>query len=60
MKLELYVERKVDVGKEKFEVKVGVAGWEDVGVNSVSVSGKSEEWNMGGRVGVEEVDVTGG
>ncbi|MBT2286883.1 copper amine oxidase N-terminal domain-containing protein [Paenibacillus polymyxa] len=60
LKLDFYLDSKLDVRKQNFELKVALPASEDLPVNSVTVSGDSEQWNIGGTVAVDEVDVSGG
>ncbi|WP_235193850.1 copper amine oxidase N-terminal domain-containing protein [Paenibacillus sp. FSL R5-192] len=60
LKLDFYLDSKLDIRKQNFELKVALPASEDLPVNSVTVSGDSEQWNIGGTVAVDEVDVSGG
>lgn len=60
LKLDFYLDSKLDVRKQNFELKVALPASEDLPLNSVTVSGDSEQWNIGGTVAVDEVDVSGG
>lgn len=60
LKLDFYLDSKLDIRKQNFELKVALPASEDLPVNSVTVSGDSEQWNIGGAVAVDEVDVSGG
>ncbi|WP_419890454.1 copper amine oxidase N-terminal domain-containing protein [Paenibacillus xylanexedens] len=60
LKLDFYLDSKLDVRKQNFELKVALPASEDLPVKSVTVSGDSEQWNIGGTVAVDEVDVSGG
>ncbi|MDQ0659567.1 copper amine oxidase N-terminal domain-containing protein [Paenibacillus sp. W2I17] len=60
LKLDFYLDSKLDVRKQNFELKVALPASEDLPVNSVTVSGDSEQWNIAGTVAVDEVDVSGG
>lgn len=60
LKLDFYLDSKLDIRKQNFELKVALPASEDLPVNSVIVSGDSEQWNIGGTVAVDEVDVSGG
>lgn len=60
LKLDFYLDSKLDIRKQNFELKVALPASEDLPVKSVTVSGDSEQWNIGGTVAVDEVDVSGG
>ncbi|RPK26275.1 hypothetical protein EDO6_04830 [Paenibacillus xylanexedens] len=60
LKLDFYLDNKLDIRKQNFELKVALPASEDLPVNAVTVSGDSEQWNIGGTVAVDEVDVSGG
>ncbi len=60
LKLDFYLDSKLDIRKQNFELKVALPASEDLPLNSVTVSGDSEQWNIGGTVAVDEVDVSGG
>ncbi|WFA84301.1 copper amine oxidase N-terminal domain-containing protein [Paenibacillus amylolyticus] len=60
LKLDFYLDSKLDIRKQNFELKVALPASEDLPVNSVTVSGDSEQWNIGGTVAVDEVDISGG
>ncbi|MCP1187372.1 copper amine oxidase N-terminal domain-containing protein [Paenibacillus sp. 1781tsa1] len=60
LKLDFYLDSKLDIRKQNFELKVALPASEDLPVNAVTVSGDSEQWNIGGTVAVDEVDVSGG
>ncbi|WP_339238726.1 copper amine oxidase N-terminal domain-containing protein [Paenibacillus sp. FSL R5-0517] len=60
LKLDFYLDSKLDIRKQNFELKVALPASEDLPVNAVTVSGNSEQWNIGGTVAVDEVDVSGG
>ncbi|MDQ0723619.1 hypothetical protein QF049_004880 [Paenibacillus sp. W4I10] len=60
LKMDFYLDSKLDIRKQNFELKVALPASEDLPVNSVTVSGDSEQWNIGGTVAVDEVDVSGG
>mgnify|MGYP002268555106 CR=1 FL=1 len=60
LKLDFYLDSKLDIRKQNFELKVALPASDDLPVNSVTVSGDSEQWNIGGTVAVDEVDVSGG
>ncbi|PJN64487.1 hypothetical protein PAEAM_07910 [Paenibacillus sp. GM1FR] len=60
LKLDFYLDSKLDIRKQNFELKVALSASEDLPVKSVTVSGDSEQWNIGGTVAVDEVDVSGG
>lgn len=60
LKLDFYLDSKLDIRKQNFELKVALPASEDLPVNSVTVSGDSEQWNIGGTVAVDEVDVSRG
>lgn len=58
--MDFYLDSKLDIRKQNFELKVALPASEDLPVNSVTVSGNSEQWNIGGTVAVDEVDVSRG
>ncbi|MFL0376641.1 copper amine oxidase N-terminal domain-containing protein [Paenibacillus amylolyticus] len=60
LKMDFYLDSKLDIRKQNFELKVALPASEDLPVNSVTVSGDSEQWNIGGTVAVDEVDGSGG
>lgn len=60
LKMDFYLDSKLDVRKQNFELKVALPASEDLPLKSVTVSGDSEQWNIGGTVTVDEVDVSGG
>lgn len=60
LKLDFYLDSKLDVRKQNFELKVALPASVDLPLKSVTVSGDSEQWNIGGTVAVDEVDVSGG
>ncbi|WP_440114584.1 copper amine oxidase N-terminal domain-containing protein [Paenibacillus sp. QZ-Y1] len=60
LKLDFYLDSKLDIRKQNFELKVALPASEDLPLQSVTVSGDSEQWNIGGSVAVDEVDVSGG
>ncbi|WP_091012409.1 MULTISPECIES: copper amine oxidase N-terminal domain-containing protein [Paenibacillus] len=60
LKMDFYLDSKLDIRKQNFELKVALPASEDLPVNAVTVSGNSEQWNIGGTVAVDEVDVSRG
>lgn len=60
LKMDFYLDSKLDVRKQNFELKVALPASEDLPVKAVTVSGDSEQWNIGETVAVDEVDVSGG
>lgn len=60
LKLDFYLDSKLDIRKQNFELKVAIPASDELPLKSVTVSGDSEQWNIGGTVAVDEVDVSGG
>ncbi|WP_222126816.1 copper amine oxidase N-terminal domain-containing protein [Paenibacillus xylanexedens] len=60
LKLDFYLDSKLDIRKQNFELKVAIPASDELPLKSVTLSGDSEQWNIGGTVAVDEVDVSGG
>ncbi|PQP84259.1 copper amine oxidase [Paenibacillus sp. PCH8] len=60
LKMDFYLDSKLDIRKQNMELKVALPASADLPLKSVTVGGSSEQWNIGGAVTVDEVDVSGG
>lgn len=58
--LDYYLDSKLDIRKQTFEMKVALPASQDLPLQSVTVSGDSEQWNIGGEVTVDAVDTSAG
>lgn len=59
-KLDFYLDSALNIRKQNAELKVALPASEDLPLQSVTLYADSEQWNIGGAVTVDAVDITGG